>query len=193
MKISLIILGILSLIEISICGTDVVHLSLLSHHREEQAYGDYFYGISAFENDEMSVDIKILEPVFYYENIDFYLAIKGFSGYTGDYPDDSTIKYNVGYTQIPFGEYVSDSTCTKCICRYPFSTIENVSYLGFYLQTYSNYDIEIYIRSDKAETAVGLIVLIIVIVILVLAAIGAGVTFLLRKIGCWVRIHSSSI
>ena len=193
MKISLIILGVISLIGISICGTDVVRLSLLSHHKEENIYGKYFYGISAFENDEMSVDIKILEPLFYYENLDFVLAIKGFSDYTGEYPDDETIKYYYGYTPIPFGEYISDSTCNKCICRYPFETIQNVGYLAFYLESYCGYDVEIYIRSDKAETAIGIIVLIIIIIILVLAAIGAAATFLVRKFGCWVRIHSSSI
>lgn len=193
MKISLIILGIISLIGINICSSDVVHLSLLSHHKEEKINGEYFYGISSFENDEMSVDIKILEPIFYYENLDFQLFIKGFSDYTGEYPPDSIIKDKYGYTPIPFGKYISDSTCTNCICRYPFETIENVGYLGFCLISYCNYDVEIYIRSDKAETAVGVIVLIILIIVLVCAAIGAAATFLVRKFGCWVRIHSSSI
>lgn len=186
MKISLIILGFTFLIGISICSTDIEPLSIMETRDIYHADGDYFYCISAFENDEMSIDIKVTEDVYLdYTYTYFWVYIKGFSGAI----TPETMEDGRDYTEVPLGEVIAD----EAIFRYPFSTIDNVDYLSFHLYTEIKCNIQIYVRSEKASLAVGFIALIVIGCILVCAGIGFGVTFLLRKFGCWVRIHSSSI
>lgn len=161
-------------------------LNLLQEIKVDFAYGSYFFGISALENDKVAFEIKALKP-YYFDN-DFKVYTAGFSN---DYPSDSEL--TTGSTYTPLTEYNYYSYSEYDLYSYPFETTENVHYLGFYLETAIQSPILIYIKSEKAELAAGFIALIVIGVILLIAGIGAGVTFLIRKFGCWVRIHSSDI
>lgn len=161
-------------------------LNLLEEITVDFPYGSYFFGISALENDEVAFEIKAIKP-YYFEN-DFVVATAGFYE---DYPSDSQLTNGKSYTALVDYNYFTNTDYD--LYSYPFETVEDVHYLGFYLETSIQSPILIYIKSKKVEEGAALIAVIVIVIILVLAGIGAGVTLLIRKFGCWVRVHSSSI
>ena len=189
MKISSIFLGIILLIGFIKCVSEPVYdVSVLQEIDIDntKSYSSYYFRIAAFESDSMAIEIKVYKPYNYGQ--DFDVEIKGF----WSRPSDEEIRVFENYTplykyEITYqGEYYDTFS-------YPFETIEGVSYLGFYFGTTYEYKVSIYIKSEKGEEAALGLAIILLIVILPILCIGAVATFLLRKFGCWVRIHSSSI
>ena len=190
MKISSILLAFSVLIAIINCSTDIIQMQLLEKHHMDYSAGTHFIEIPSFENDEMAFEVTAMYSTSFDSPIynDFVIYIRGFNVI----PSEADIlDLNQYVTQLE--KYETTEYDDRVVFSYPFETIENVQHLGFYFYTGYNYDLYIYIKSDKAETALAIIILIVLVIVICLAAIGAAATFLLRKFGCWVRVHSSSI
>lgn len=188
MKKSSILLAFAALIGIISCSTDIHHMQLLETYHMEFSEGYHFIDIPAFENDTMAFQVEAK----YTKNTpivnDFTIYIRGFN----IQPTEPEILDLSNY-QSQLIKYETTEYSDSVVFSYPFETIENVQYLGFYFHTYRDYDLYIYIKSEKAEAAALGAGIIVLIVVLCLAVCGGAGTFLLRKFGCWVRVHSSSI
>ena len=188
MKISSILLTFAALIGIISCSTDIHYMQLLERYHMEYSEGYHFIGIPSFENDTMAFQVEAM----YTKNTpivnDFTIYIRGFNVN----PTEAEI-LDVNNYPNQLIKYETTEYADSVVFSYPFETIENVKYLGFYFHTYRDYDLYIYIKSEKAEAAALGAGIIILIVVLCLAVCGGAATFILRKFGCWVRVHSSSI
>lgn len=136
-------------------------------------FGQYYFTIPSYEKDDMRIDISVYKP--YYEDVTtFEVWISGFSN-INNYAE---IKgSSVQWTSLPLG--YMDSYSNYDTYRYPFSTLPNVNYLGFYFRSQQHFKTDIYIYSKKGAK-VALIVSLVVIGLLIIAAV---VTFFLRRAG----------
>lgn len=161
-------------------------VGLLEEVKYDFAQGRYFFGITGLENDKVAFEIKAFKPYYFTNDFVVYYAL-----FSDDYPSDEELKKGELYTPLSDHDYYSYTDYD--LYSYPFETPEGVNYLGFYLYTEIQSPITIYIKSEKVEEGAAALAVIIIVIIVVIAAIGAGATLLLRKFGCWVRVHSSQI
>lgn len=167
---------------------EVKRVGLLTEFDIKRAFGQYYLGILAQEDDDVNFEVKVMKPI-YDDNIDFLIYVT----YFPEEPlNDNEIINSKNYKQLE--EYNPPySTNEYVLYSYPLSTTYNVGYLGFYIATHKKYHLKIYIKSRKTEEAASYLALIIILIILVIAGIGAGATFIYRKFGCCDRLNSSSI
>ena len=161
-------------------------VELLEEVKYDFAFGRYFFGITGLENDKVAFEIKAIKPYYFANDFVVYNAL-----FYEDYPPDTDLKNGALYSPLEERDY--DSYTDYDLYSYPFDTPDGVKYLGFYLYTEIQSPITIYIKSQKVEEGAAIIAIIIIVIIVAIAAIGAGTTLLLRKFGCWVRVHSSQI
>lgn len=152
----------------------VYYVDLLQEIELRDCLDPYYFKIPAFSNDDMAIKTKVYYP-YYTMPENFQVYIKGFS----ENPSDDQIRYDSsGWYRLI--EYDFDRGTTYDSYSYPFETIENVQYLGFYFKC-DSYDFVIFWVYSKTATKLVLILLCIFIPLIV---IGAIVGVVLKKCGC---------